>query len=425
MIIKKPMTDKQIAALKPKKGSKNYDTAVGGVQGLYIRCLSSGSKKWRFRIKKNEKDYFISLGNYPELSLSDAREKARELLKEQSQGVDIIKQRYKAKAEQIHLFSEIAYQYHKIKIIPELTNQKHIKNWISQIEKYIFPVIGDLNIRDIETNHIIKALEPIWTDKHETAKRIRQRLEVIFDYAIAANLVERGFNPAEWKGNLEQLLPKINKQKKQDKHLPALKPELINQFLKDLRDYQGISARALEFIILTACRSGEARLAPWSEIDFKNKVWTIPAGRAKNGRTHRVPLSEQALNLLAGLPKLSEYLFTAPRGGALSDMAVNNVIRKLDKKGKTYTDETTGRLIVPHGFRSTFKDWCRQPQRYGHINYSDELSELALAHVNSDATRSAYARNELLEERRPLMSDWAKYCEGIKTIDNVLEMKRA
>ncbi|MDY0362757.1 MAG: tyrosine-type recombinase/integrase [Desulforegulaceae bacterium] len=425
MIIKNPITDKQLLALKPKPGQNNSDYAVGGVPYLYIRCFKSGAKSWRFRIKRGAKFYVWGLGSYPNLSLSDAREKVRELLKLQSQGVDLVKQRYKAKAEQISLFSEVAYQYHKAKIIPELTNQKHIKNWISQIEKYIFPIIGDLNIKDIETNHIIKALEPIWTEKHETAKRIRQRLEVIFDYAIASNLVERGFNPAEWKGNLEQLLPKINKQKKQDKHLPALKPELINQFLKDLRDYQGISARALEFIILTACRSGEARLATWSEIDFKNKVWTIPADRMKAGKSHTVPLSEQALNLLAGLPRLSEYLFTAPRGGALSDMAVNNVIRKLDKKGKTYTDETTGRLIVPHGFRSTFKDWCRQPQRYGHVNYSDELSELALAHVNSDSTRSAYARNELLEERRPLMSDWAKYCEGIKSVGKVVEMRRA
>ncbi|MDY0132487.1 MAG: tyrosine-type recombinase/integrase [Desulforegulaceae bacterium] len=422
MIIKTPITDKQLLALKPKPGQSNSDYAVGGVPYLYIRCFKSGAKSWRFRIKKGGRFYVWGLGSYPNISLADAREKVRELLNLQSQGVDLVKERYKTKAEQINLFSEIAYQYHKIKIIPELTNQKHIKNWISQIEKYIFPVIGDFNIKDIETNHIIKALEPIWTDKHETAKRIRQRLEVIFDYAIASNLMERGFNPASWKGNLEQLLPKI---KKQDKHLPALKPELINQFLKDLKDYKGISARALEFIILTACRSGEARLATWKEIDFKNKVWTIPADRMKAGKPHTVPLSEQALNLLADLPKLSEYLFTSPRGGILSDTAVNNVIRRLDKKGKTYTDETTGRLVVPHGFRSTFKDWARQPQRYGHVNYSDELSELALAHVNSDATRSAYARNELLEERRPLMSDWAKYCDGKKSIGEVVEMRRA
>ncbi|MGM0411422.1 MAG: tyrosine-type recombinase/integrase [Bacillota bacterium] len=423
--IKNPLTEKQIKAFKCKSGQVSTDYAVGGVKGLYVRCLNSGVKNWRLRLTINGKIQTFGIGPYPEISLKDARLEGQKIRDQKNKGLNPAEERQKKKARKINLFSDVTYMFYKTKIIPELKNEKHKKNWIAQIEKYIFPAIGGLDIKDIKTGHIIKVIEPIWTGKHETASRLRQRLEAIFDYAMAANILERGFNPATWKGNLDQLLPSLSSFKKEEKHLPSLPPEELGNFLTDLRETNGISARVLEFIIFTACRSGEARLAIWNEIDFGNKIWTIPAGRIKGTKKHRIPLSKQAIKILNGIPRLSEYIFTAPKGGFLTSESISKVIKNLDKKGKTYLDPVVNRLVVPHGFRSSFKDWARQPVRYGHSSYSDELSELALAHVNSDQTRAAYARNELLEERRPLMQDWANFCEGKKSIGEVIELKGA
>ncbi|MDY0132486.1 MAG: site-specific integrase [Desulforegulaceae bacterium] len=340
----------------------------------------------------------------------DNRERAREIKDQIYKGINPIEERKKEKAKKFKSFSEIAYHYHKTKISPELKNDKGRKSWINSLENHAFKVIGDLNIEDIDTNHIRKILDPIWLTTADMGKKVQQRLKAIFDYAIASEILPSKFNPARWDGHLSTLMPNPDKNKTKS-HYKALPPEEVSQFIKDLRDIKGIAPKALEFLILTAARPGMVRSLIWTEIDLSQKVWSIPNFKMKkNERGQRIPLSEQAVELLINLPKINEYIFPSPRGKALSDGAMNSIIKNLDKKGKKYIDPKLNDLINPHGFRSTFKDWARQPKKYNHPFYSDELSELALAHVNSDETSAAYARNELLEERRPMMEEWGKFC---------------
>jgi integrase len=230
--------------------------------------------------------------------------------------------------------------------------------------------------------------------------RVRGRCEKVLDWA-AVNGFRSGENPFRWKGKLELSLPAPGKLKRQKgiKRHAALPWQEAGAFMAELRKREGIAARALEFAILTASRSGEVRLAQWHEIDFRTKVWTVPPERMKAGKTHRVPLSGPAIKLLEKLPRMtgSDYVFTAPNGGPFSDMALSEVLRRMNVNA------------VPHGFRSTFKDWARSSTAY-----PDEVSELALAHVSSDATRAAYARDELLPKRVQLMRDWAKFCGTVR-----------
>jgi len=248
-------------------------------------------------------------------------------------------------------------------------------------------------VNQIELAHVVKVVEPIWTTKTETASRLRGRIESVLEWAKASGYRNGGENPAKWE-TLKHVLPTPSKVRK-IKHYAALPWQEMGAFMADLRNREGMGARALEFAILTAARSGEVRGATWDEIDLRAKEWTVPAERMKAGKQHRVPLSEPAVKLLKALPRFegSPYVFPAARGGMLSDMSISAVTRRM------------GLDVVPHGFRSSFKVWCRTSTAY-----PDEVSELALAHVNSDATRSAYARDELVPQRQKLMTDWAKYC---------------
>ena len=250
---------------------------------------------------------------------------------------------------------------------------------------------GELEVTVLESDK--RPGGKIWTEKTETATRVRQRIESILAWA-AVNGYREGDNPARWRGNLEHALPKPSKVRKRT-HFPALPWTDIGEFMSNLRERDGISARALEFAILTAARSGEVRGATWDEINLDAKIWTIPAERMKAGKPHVVPLSAPAVNILKEIPVLEgcPYVFPSPRGKMLSDMALNQITRRMKVNA------------VPHGFRSTFKDWARTS-----TSYADEVSELALAHVSSDATRAAYARDALLPKRSNLMRDWAKFC---------------
>jgi len=264
-----------------------------------------------------------------------------------------------------------------------------------------------LPVADVTLPHIVKVLEPIWTMKTETASRLRGRIESVLAWATVSGY-RSGDNPARWKHNLDHVLPRPSKIKTVTHHA-ALPWQEIGAFVADLRKRDGIAARALEFAILTASRSGEVRLAEWREIDFKTKVWTVPVTRMKAGKQHKVPLSDPAIKLLEKLPRMtgSDYIFTAPNGGAYSDMALSEVLRRMKVNA------------VPHGFRSSFKDWARSSTAY-----PDEVSELALAHVSSDATRAAYARDELLPKRVQLMRDWARYCATIPRKGKVVPIRR-
>jgi integrase len=258
--------------------------------------------------------------------------------------------------------------------------------------------------------YIAEALKPIWIEKNETAKRIRGRIETIFDYAKAMGYFE-GDNPAEWKGNLEPILGNL---KQESRPHPSLPYEQVAEFIYHLKQKKGISPKALEFAILTACRSGEIFGAKWQEIDFKNKVWIIPKERMKAEKEHRVPLSQEAITLLESIQdhtQAQDFIFPAPRNGEmLSDMSLTTLIKrmheqKLKENGLGYIDPKQNRVITTHGFRSTFRDWSADK-----TDYPREVCEHVLAHKLPDEVEAAYLRGAYLEKRKELMADWAEFC---------------
>jgi len=372
--------------------------AVGGVDGLHIQVKESGARSWILRIKVGDRRPDIGLGGFPDVTLEKARQRAREAKDQIRQGIDPIAARRAAKdalkAEQAKAltFDQAARLCHQSKAA-EFRNAKHRSDWINSITTHVSPTLGSSPVASIDLPQIVAVLTPIWTTKTETATRVRQRIEAVLAWATV-NQYREGPNPAAWTGNLEHALPRPAKVRKVEHHA-AIGWQDVGTFMGELRKRQGMSARALEFAILTAARSGEVRLATWDEIDLRGRLWTIPAERMKASKAHKVPLSDAATALLRALPRMegSPHVFPAARGGPLSDMSLSSVTRRM------------GVPAVPHGFRSSFKDWARSSGRY-----PDEVSELALAHVNSDATRAAYARDELLPMRTRLMTDWARYC---------------
>lgn len=409
-----PKRAKELSAVEVKRLTTPGMHAVGGVAGLNLRIYESGARCWVMRTRAGGKRRDYGLGGYPTITLSQARERARDLLDQLWQGNDPIAERRdresaRRAAEAKRLtFSEAAYRCHEGKA-SEFRNEKHKRDWISALERHAFPVIGEIAVGDVELPHVLKVLEPIWKDRTETATRVRQRLESVLTWATVSGYRE-GENPARWKGNLEVTLPAPNKIKRVSHH-KALAWKDVPDFMAALRQRAGTAAMALEFAILTAARSGEVRGARWDEIDMEARVWRVPADRIKAGKPHRVPLSDDAMAVLERAPRMagSDLVFTAPRGGQLSDMTLAKVLKRME------VDAT------PHGFRSTFKDWARSC-----TTYADEVSELALAHVSSDATRAAYARDELLPQRTRLMADWARFCrEGMPETATVTPIREA
>lgn len=394
-----PRQAKEKSALEVKRLSRPGLHAVGGVSGLYLQVAPSGGRCWILRATVGAKRRDIGLGGYPSITLQQARDKARTAREQIRQGVDPVLERRKARdtliAAQANAltFEQAARRCHKAKV-PEFRNAKHGDDWINSLERHAFPVIGKVSVADIQLSHVMAILEPIWTTKTETATRVRQRTEAVLTWAKVGGY-RSGENPARWDGNLREILPNPSKVRKVN-HFRALPWQEVGEFMAELRKREGVSARALEFAILTAARSGEVRKAIWDEFDLENRLWTVPGDRIKAGKSHRVPLSEPAVAIIENLPRISEtYVFAAPSGDPLSDMSLSAVCRRM------------GVDAVPHGFRSTFKDWARN-----RTAYADEVSELALAHVNSDATRAAYARDELLPQRAGLMSEWAGFCQS-------------
>lgn len=392
-----PKIAKELSAIEVKRLDSTGLHAVGGVSGLLLQVSPSGARSWILRATIGGKRRDMGLGGYPDVTLFQAREKAREAKGLISNGIDPIQQRQisrstlMASQAKVVTFDECAKRYFASKK-HEFRNPKHAAQWESTLQTYVSPVIGKLNIDMVEIAHIVEVLQPIWLTKTETASRTRGRIERVLGWAIVSGY-RSGDNPATWKGRLDNIFPSPSRVAKV-KHHKALLVNEVGHFIIQLKEREGISARALEFCILTAARSGEVRGAKWSEMDFTSNIWTIPAERMKAGKEHRVPLSSDALVLLNSLPKENEQIFPAPRTGKqLSDAAMLAVLKRMEFK------------ITTHGFRSTFKDWARE-----RTAYADEVSELALAHVNSDATRAAYARSELIERRTKMMQDWADFC---------------
>jgi integrase len=399
--LRMPKIAKEKSVLEIKRLTQPGLYAVGGVAGLQLLISKHGYRSWVLRVLIGTKRRDFGLGGYPDTTLAQAKVRAREIKDKIHQGIDPIAEKKASRsallthqAKQI-TFEAAAIECHKAKS-PEFSNVKHKAQWISTLKKYAFPVIGNLPVADIDLPHLLKILQPIWHTKTETASRVRQRIEAVMTWATVSKY-RSGENPARWEGNLKEVLPNAAKIINV-KHFPALHWKEIGQFMAELRKREGISALALEFAILTAARSSEVRGMTPDEVDFNTSIWTVPAERMKAKKEHKIPLSKDAIKILNNVIKdtRQKYTFPALNGGQLSNMAMLAVVRRMEVNA------------VPHGFRSSFKDWARSC-----TNFPDEVSELALAHVNSDGTRAAYARDQLLPMRKQMMSDWAKYCSTI------------
>lgn len=418
-----PKKARELSPLDVKRLTRPGFHAVGGVAGLLLRVSpqsETGARSWILRVTVGDRRRDIGLGGFPDVSLAGAREKARAMREQIERGIDPVEQRKAAQRALIAsharfmTFEDAAKQCHAVKA-PEFRNAKHAAQWLATQETYAFPVIGKLSVDQVETAHIHKILEPLWSTKTETATRLRQRLEATFTYAYTKLKIKRD-NPAAWAGNLRELLPKPNRLKKVQ-HMAALPIPQMHDFMVKLHAAKGTAARALELAILTACRSGEVRGAKWSEFDFTAAVWTIPAERMKAQREHRVPLSKAAIKLLQSLERDGELVFPAPsirqradgeKPRPLSDMAMLKVLERLG-----YGEYTV------HGFRSTFRDWCAD---YTHT--PREVAELCLAHTNKDKVEAAYRRGDQLEKRAKIMQQWATFISRPMESGNVVPLQR-
>ena len=382
------------------KNAKPGRHADGG--GLYLLVKPNGSRSWVFRFMLRGKSRDIGLGAAGPggLSLADARDEVAALRLKVRSGIDPLVERKKAELEAAAsareekkaavTFRTVAADYIAANS-DSWRNAKHKQQWRNTLEAYVYPVIGDLPVGDIETSHVLRILEPIWKSKAETASRVRGRIETVLDSAKAHGY-RTGENPARWRGHIEQILPARTKLSRG--HHKAVPYEALPTFLDKLRTKQGVAPLALEFTILTAARTGEVIGAKWNEADLASAVWTIPAERMKAAKEHRVPLSARAVELLEAVrPLHAEYLFPGQRGGKLSNMAMGMLMRRL------------GSDCTVHGFRSSFRDWAAEQTSYPY-----EVAEMALAHTINNAVERAYRRGDLFQKRRKLMDAWATHC---------------
>ena len=387
--------------------------ADGG--GLYLQVSQFDTKSWLFRFTLNKKSRQMGLGPIHTVSLAEARQEAEQCRKLLREGVDPIERRRtlrgKAQAEAVKAmtFKECAERYISAHS-SAWKNIKHVNQWQSTLKTYVYPIFGDLPVQEVDTGLVMKVLEPIWITKTETAGRVRGRVEAVLDWA-SARKYRNSENPARWKGHLDKLLPARSKIAKV-KHHAALPYDDIGAFMSTLREQEGISARGLELLILTAARTGEVIKARWDEIDFDKAIWTISAERMKVGKEHRVPLSDPALNVLKELKgaTLNEFVLPGMRPGtSLSNMAFLQLLKRMGHPD-----------LTAHGFRSTFRDWAAERTAYPH-----EVAEMALAHAVANKVEAAYRRGDLFDKRRRIMDDWAEYCAnpGAARKENVVALR--
>ena len=370
----------------------------GDGNGLWLQVRDANRRSWLFRYKLNGRARAMGLGAITDVSLAEAREAAEVCRKLLREGIDPVErrraERTKAVAPDAPTFREVAEGYIAAHSAG-WRNAKHRQQWGNTLATYAFPVIGDLAITAVDIGGVMRVLEPLWHKKTETASRLRGRIESVLDYATARGW-RTGENPARWRGHLQKLLPARSKVQRIQHHA-ALPWRQIGAFMAELRQHDGIAARALEFAILTAARTGEVMGARWQEID--GDVWTVPGERMKAGREHRVPLSAAALEVLRAIEAArgaaGAWMFPGGKTGRpLSSMAFLMLLRRMRR-----TD------LTAHGFRSTFREWAAEA-----TGYPREVAELALAHVNKDKVEAAYQRGDLFEKRRRLMEEWAAFC---------------
>ena len=390
----------RLTALKVDRAKRPGMYADGG--GLYLRVTHSGTKNWVFRFMLNGRPRWMGVGPLHTIGLAEARNRAAGFRLQRHDGIDPIERRRAERlgarldAAKAMTFKESAAIYvasHRA----GWRNPKHAAQWQATLATYAEPVIGALSVQVIDTALVLRVLEPIWAVKPETAGRVRGRMEAILDWAKVRGY-RAGENPARWRGHLDKLLPARSKIRRVEHHA-ALPRAKLPGFLVSLRGQEGIAARAFEFAILTAARTGEIIGAQWSEMDLLDKTWTLPATRMKSGREHRVPLSAHALAILKEMQahRQSEDAFVFPggrNGRPLSNMAFLMLLRRMGLGD-----------VTAHGFRSSFRDWVAE-----RTNFPAEVAEMALAHTVSDKTVAAYNRSDLFERRRRLMTAWATFC---------------
>ncbi|HEX3472880.1 MAG TPA: integrase arm-type DNA-binding domain-containing protein [Silvibacterium sp.] len=382
--------------------------------GLYLQVSASGAKSWIFRFTLDGRAREMGLGPVHAIPLAEARKRAAECRRMRLDGIDPIKARSehrswkKLEAAKGITFAACAAAYldaHQ----DAWRNALHRKQWRTTLNNYAGPVFGSLPVQEVDLTLVMKALEPIWRTKCETASRVRGRIEAVLDWATVRGY-RTGENPARWRGHLDKLLPARAKIQKVQHH-PALPYVELADFMEALRGQHGIAARALEFLILTAARTGEIVGGRWDEVDLEEKIWTVPGERMKAGREHRVPLSAAALAILKRMKETRESDFVFPggkKGMPLSNMAMLAVLKRMGR------DDLTA-----HGFRSTFRDWAAEC-----TDFRSEVVEMALAHTIENKVEAAYRRGDLFQKRRQLMEAWARFCAASKLQDEIFAITR-
>ena len=394
-----PKVARELSAQAVARLREIGDHAVGGVPGLFLR-VAENSRHWCFRYSLQGQRRLMGLGSYPSVSLASARDLARSARAQVSLGVDPIRDRAqameaaRAAARNAMTFDKAAETYIASRDA-EWQSSKHRAQWITTLAQYASPVLGRLDVAAIDQSHILRVLDPIWRTKTETATRVRGRIEAVLDWC-AVQGKRSGPNPARWRGHLDQLLPNPARIARVEHHAAVDWREAPVIYAR-ISQVSGASAQALRLLVLTALRTTEVIAATWDEIDLNAAVWTLDAKRmkVKTQGAHRVPLSRQALALLHDLPRMQgeKYLFPGARpGGHISNMAMLQTMRRLRIQA------------VPHGWRSTFRDWAAEATDYG-----AEVAEKALAHTIKNKVEAAYRRGDLFDKRRQLMQAWADY----------------
>jgi integrase len=386
--------------------------ADGG--SLYLRIAPGGSKQYVFRYIRDGRLHDMGIGPTHTLTLVEARERATEARKLLLDGIDPLQAKrarfaaLRAADASAVTFRQCAEDFIKANEV-KWTNAQHRREWSWSLRKYVYPILGSMPVAAIDTPLVLRVLKPIWQKTPESASRIRGRIENVLGWATVHHY-RSGDNPARWNGLLEHALPSVVK----GDHHAALPYAEVPAFLAKLRQQTGVTAKCLEYIVLTAVRLGEAQKATWSEIDLDNRVWVIPGARMKSGKEHRVPLSPAALAILKDIHEVrhSDYIFPGSRQGYAMG---KNQPGKLMKKRMGDAEMTV------HGFRSSFRDWAAE-----RTNFPREVAEMALAHAIPSAVEAAYRRGDLFEKRRKLMEAWAAYCAKVEMdAGKVVSLNRA
>ncbi|KVW76196.1 tyrosine-type recombinase/integrase [Burkholderia ubonensis] len=397
----------RLSALRVAKAVDPGHYADGG--GLFMQIAGSGARSWVFRFTLDRRVREMGLGPLSRVSLGEARKlatKYREMVRDQIDPILARREEQHRRLLDISIDSNVTFREAAEAFIrvhePEWRNRKHSQQWGNTLRTYAYPIIGDVRVRDIDTAMIVRVLQPIWTKKAETARRVRGRIKAILDAeTVMGHRI--GSNPARYVDHLQLVLPR-SKKRSQVRHHAALPWEDIPTFIRELEQRPRRAARVLHLLVLTATRTNEARFARVEEFDLDNRVWSIPGDRTKSGRPLRVPLCKRAVEIIRGaLPKAKHgYLFPGcTEGRPLSNMAMLSLLKRMSYSG-----------ITVHGFRSTFRDWVAEC-----TDYPDSVAEEALAHIITSQTIAAYRRRDQLERRRLMMEDWGAYCSSGRMLE--------